>query len=247
MKKLTILFILSLTIEMLAAQVAGYMGKRCNVTYSVWTNPNLYAVTNTSNTNDEVAFYATQALSVDYLIKKRTAFCLGFQFSRIGLSYDNSYNANYTYRGSNRFPAYMNTKGISLGFKFFSKNKIAPLGTYVKVDALLLLNDLIYNPGDAVSNVEYTTPTGTYGRKAVPINETAQKLRSYGGGAALSLGRQRIFFDKLVVDGGVRFALAIAPQGANVTNYGEAFVSSFERIFLNQFVNLRVGVGFLAF
>ena len=234
-------------ISLIFAQVPGYMGKRCTIVYSIWAHPSAKPVTDffgVGNPYDDLSLNCTQALQLDYLVMKRTAICLGFQYSHLGLAFQDPYYNKYTYKGKDKFPAVVDTKGFSLGFKIFSSRKIAPIGHYIKGEALVLWNTLSYDPKGAYQTVSGYN-SGSYQTTRVPVDEPARKINSSGGGAAISLGRQRVFYNRLVVDAGVRFAVVIA-QEPYISGYGSEF-RILDRVFYNQFVNFRLGLGFLAF
>ena len=84
----------------------------------------------------------------------------------------------------------------------------------------------------------------TSGYQLVPLEKKSVSANGGGFSAAFSLGRQRVFADRIVLDGGVRFAIAVA--GEPGTGYGSQFRVT-DRVFYNQLVNLRLGIGFLAF
>jgi hypothetical protein len=222
----------------LFAQIPGYMGKRFTISYAAWLHPNVNLLSDVPTTKGVVLDYS-HILAADYCVAKRGALCFTFQFSRMGIKYyDNSYNSSYdyTYLGHDKYPAYLNSKTFSIGYKLFASDKFAPVGKYIKWDALVVLNKLIYNPDDVVVNKTNTR-----------LTEEEPNAKSVGGGLALSVGHQRVFYDKLVLDYGLRIALAVCPANYSSNYARNIFYYSTERTLFNQFVNFRIGIGFLAF
>lgn len=132
MKHLILITLLSI-VGLSEAQVPGYMGKRFMFTYSVWGHPAVKELSDffgTNNPHEEVSINLTQAVALDYIVSKRGALCLGFQYAYLGMGYDNSSSSdNYVYKGKEPFPARLISRGFSLGYKLFPKARIAPVGT----------------------------------------------------------------------------------------------------------------------
>lgn len=234
------------------SQVPGYLGKRTTFVFSVAAHPaigEMNSVFATGNPNEDISLNATYAIEYNYLVKPKGAFCLTFNYSHLGLNFEDNYSNTYSYSGSKAFPAYQNLKGLSLGYKFFSRNKIAPLGTYLKLEGIFVYNTLKYYTDGAyeMAQESYFDGWGTsYRYVKKPLNLKDGKVDSFGGGLSMALGRQRIFNDILVLDFGVRFAMVLAPDGYSNSGYVNEF-HTFSRTFFNQFINFRLGIGFLAF
>ncbi len=250
-KKLYIFFFLN-AIELASfSQVSGYMGKRCSIGYSVWMHPAIKGFTDflgSSNPHDDISLNVTQALELDYIVTKRSALCLGFQYSYLGMGYINEGSTEeYRYKGKERYPATLISRGFSIGYKLFPKARIAPVGTYIKWDIIGLFNTLKFS----TEGVTQRTVVGGTGWTPVsiqylPIPLETKKLNNSGFSVAFSLGRQRVYADRIVLDGGIRFAIAFANSPYSSIGYGTKFRVT-ERLFYNQIVNLRLGIGFLAF
>ena len=252
MKKLFFLFLFCSAFAVYS-QVPGYMGKRCTFTYSVWAHPAVKEFSDifgTNNPNDDLSLNVTQAVELDYIVTKRGALCLGFQYAYLGMGYyDYESTVEYVYKGKDRFPATLISRGFSLGYKLFPKARIAPIGTYIKWDIIGLFNTLKYST-DGVSQNVFVYGTGgwggsTSGYKLIPLAKETVRANSGGFSAAFSLGRQRVFAHRIIIDTGVRFAIAIASEPIG-TGYGGEF-RVVDRVFYNQLVNVRLGIGFLPF
>lgn len=250
MKHLLLITLLSISV-ISPAQVPGYMGRRLMVTYSVWGHPavpELSDILGTNNPHEDVSLNITQTIALDYIVSKRGALCFGFQYAYLGMGYDNySSSGDYVYKGKDPFPARLISRGFSLGYKLFPKARIAPVGTYIKWDVIGFFNTLKYSTEGVSQNVYVTSSgwTGTSGYQRIPLAKEDVSKSAGGFGAAFSLGRQRVLANRIIIDGGVRFAIAISNEPA-VTGYGQQFMVV-DRVFYNQLVNLRLGIGFLAF
>ncbi len=184
---------------------------------------------------DGTVLDVTHAFALDYTVTHRGAVCFAFQFSRFGLTHFDYTNDNFVYMGTDKYPAYINSRGISAGYKLFARNKIAPLGRYIKWDAIVIFNKLVYKPNDVFDKMLNTRLT--------KVDENANSI---GGGIALSFGRQRVFYNKIIVDGGFRLAMIICPTYYN-SDYARRYFYVTERTIFNQLFNFRLGIGFLAF
>lgn len=128
----------------------------------------------------------------------------------------------------------------SLSFSFALKHyhrrlaNIAPLGAYSKWELLYAVNNVSY-PERYNYDYAKNVAGGNVGIKSV--------------GVAFSLGRQRIFFDKLVLDYGLRGALCFSvgkPQGLGETE-GDMYSFGTSEMLHHEFFNVYLGLGFLAF
>lgn len=233
MKNSIVLFCIFISLTAYS-QVPGYFGRRAVVSYAVWAHPNVNLLANSPSSNG-IVLDRTHAFSLDYIVSHRASICFGFQFSRIGMNFPGEYYRNFIYTGSDKYPAYLHAKGASVGLKFFARDKIAPLGRYIKWDALVMFNKLVYDPNDVYDQSEN-----------VRLTEVDENVNSFGGGFALSFGRQRILFDRIVLDGGFRMAFVLCPV-EYTSDYAREFYYVTERLVFNQLVNFRIGIGFLAF
>ncbi len=227
----------------ISAQVTGYMGKRFFVGYS-----NLFSPTIERLSSDEFQIKRlniSHALDLNYIIQYRMA--LGFSFSYVKSKIDNAVVANYNLHDyiftDPENNAQSSSLGFSLGIKLFKRSYLAPLGPYVKWEGFILLNSIKYEPYTypRVSQSYYQTTSET-------ISIGSGELKSKSFGLAFGFGRQRIFYDKLLIDYGIRAAIAIT-----VDDYYNKMYSSYEtdlspiifnKIFFQQLVNLRLGIGF---
>ncbi len=219
-----------------SAQPPGYMGKRVSLVYQNFIFPSL--TPNSSRSSVNISHNA----ELNCVTGKRSALCFTFLYAPIKVKNSTySYNVQTTLLSDNEFLKF-NSFSYALGLKlFFSRNKFAPLGGYVKWE-------LEYSRG-ILQVGEYSSQNS--GSSAPKITYSANKMVIAGGGPAISFGKQRIFFDKLIVDYGVRASLIVAwnTEGfANNTGYEKSLETTASNVVLaQQFLNLRIGVGFLAF
>jgi hypothetical protein len=251
MKIKIILFSLLLSLNAMA-QVAGYMGKRFIVGYSNYFSP---AIGVNANTANGLGINTTHCLNIEFVIKERTSLCLTAQRYNTGLidkedfNSDNNNGYGYGYSFARyAAPIQLKTEIIGIGFKFFKRGHIAPVGNYKKVELLLLSSNLTYDKnGFMAEPYGGTVPaigTGNYSNKTIAL--------------AYTIGRQRILFNRLVLDMGLRFALvptaiiAYIDPAADFKYKDLALEKRFRydtdiRSFAAQVFNFHIGIGFLAF
>ncbi|MES2591948.1 MAG: hypothetical protein V4608_08690 [Bacteroidota bacterium] len=237
------------------SQVPGYMGKRCVILYDNYFSPTFAATAQ----NKEGGINTTHCLNMDYVIKQRTNFCLSGQYFKTGVIGDESYyvevpntngggveNVSATYMSPENVPMQLQSYNLGIGFKFFGRAYVAPVGKYQKLELLLLFSRLTYKK-DAFYSYGYGK-SGTYGTGDYSYNNFA---------FTYTLGRQHILFDKIVIDMGTRVGFAVGglvgQLDASNDYYGsstieEDFKSQVAfRILRHQLINFHIGIGFLAF
>jgi len=223
------------------------MGKRSYFTAYIWFHPATQPINEffgTKNPNQDVSINSSYAFEFNHVFNKRSAVSLLFQYSSLGLGLpDDTYT--YGYKGKNDFPGRVKVKGFSIGYKLFARQRYAPVGSYIKIDWTYYINKISYETQGAYE-LNYNNSSG--GNTQIPLTYAPGEFENAGFGPAFSVGRQRIFYDKLIVDYGFRFALAIVPREGGTNAYAKQFASTaVERVFFNQFINFRLGIGFLAF
>lgn len=232
----------------LSSQVAGYMGKRFSVGYSNLFSPAIGTIYN-STVGSQLrikSLNASQILDLNYVFQYRKAICVSVSY--IGSKIDNAsvvndYSRYYVFSEPEN-NARLSSLGFSLGIKLFKRSRFAPLGPYVKWEGLMLLNSINYKSYSytATNYNLNTTETKNYG---------AGILKSKGFGLAFGFGKQRVFFDKLLIDYGIRGAIVISNNDDfnKIQTPYEFELSNkfFDKVFYQQFINLRLGIGFLAF
>lgn len=263
--RLIILFLFSTAF--INAQIAGYMGKRAVIGYSNYCMLGLIGPgPNNSGPMDEASFTINNVhcLNFEYAYKQRRMICLSGQYLRTGIAYDRGahektiygstyrdypYSDGVKYGGKFTKPALLTSVNIGLGVKFFKTGFIAPVGRYRKLEFLFLFEKVKYDyqhfkkavDSDPINDTPYTLGAGEYNYKNVAF--------------AYTIGKQRILYDKIVLDYGLRFAWSPA---LNIISLTGGFDDSPTvevyyrrqanlRIAREQMVNFHIGIGFLAF
>jgi len=244
-------FLLLLTFANVSAQsIPGYMGKRLTIGYS---GDYMIAFAETSRGNDGIGMKHAHALNFEYTIRNRTNFCFQLRYFKTGISSIGSYyygNSAVTYQSRDGRPLQLNSFNIGLGYKFFNKGLLAPVGKYIKPEILFLINKcsyerdrfLYYDGGQKYANIgtgEYTT---------------------FDLGLTYQIGRQRVIGDRIVIDSGLRLGVMASAFFSNVgsilfdsSGYSSSTFASrldnaiMNRTFGHEFFNVHLGIGFLAF
>jgi hypothetical protein len=267
MKKVLI-FILFFQGLFLNAQVAGYMGKRFTIGYSNYFSPSFLG-RSANSTVRSLGMNTVNCLNAEYTIGKRTNFCVGGQFSKTGFVktggfnytyYDSTYsytdpsriNGTLHYLPKNGLPMQMRSLNFAVGFKFFRSGYIAPVGAYTKVELVMFMNRITYDPK------AFYLDEARYEEKRVgKIGNGTYDFKSFA--IAATFGRQRILFDRLVLDAGIRLAFSpnmvlnyistevFGDDGYNSTMEEQIRLNSNSRLFTAQVFNFHLGIGFLAF
>ena len=151
----------------------------------------------------------------------------------------------------------LRTINIGLGCKFFHFGTLAPVGKYNKLEILLFLSHLTYDKDKSFPLGQ----TGTNGQQMYQsLGEGDYQFKSFA--LAYTVGRSRVFWDKIVLDYGLRLAIsngiftymgnALWDDTGN-SSYGSTDITKAmrqdvnKRIFREQLVNFHIGISFLAF
>jgi hypothetical protein len=268
MKKIIISFLIAALSLSSVAQVPGYLGKRFSIGYSNYFSPRMSVLVKGLGLIDdrmstEHLFNSTHCLDMDYILTTKVSLCLSGQFSKTDLFKVGSqfsmhesgtyYNVQYSPRPKEDMG--LNTVNISLGFKFFKERYLNPFGRYRKLELIILMSMIqmdekgfLYQPSDYKNG----TPLTSY-----MLSSGADKFNSLV--LAYTLGKQRIFFDKMILDWGIRFGFNFSYVFSvmnPITAGGGLSDNSIEnelrnqgnmRIWGAQTVNAHIGLRFLAF
>ncbi len=241
--------------------VPGYLGKRFSIGYSNYMSPALFQPNaNSTDPDGGVGFNTVHSIDLEYSIKKRTNFCASVQFYKTGLktkdyyysvtdpNSSETYESYVIYKSSDHTPIMLKTTNISLGFKFFRKGFIAPVGKYQRIDFVLMLDKVAYQ-----RNAFYDDGA----RVASPIGTGDYDFRSFA--FAYTLGRQRVIANKIILDAGIRFAICpnyllnfikndVFGDYEDRLPFETALKSEVnQRLIGAQLINLHIGISFLAF
>ncbi len=201
------------------SQVPGYIGKRFTVGYSI---------------SPEVGLLSLKAslihsLGLGYVVGKRQELV---------------FNTGYSKNEEQELAGVAHTElSYSLALKLYSRRGLtaAPLGHYIKWEVIMSTNKLLYPVYDDRIYNPQTNTSATVSRSGGAISYKSL-------GLAYGLGRQRIFFNNLVLEYGMRFGLTFPLQGS-VTNKNqhESDIYNDSGATFDPFFNIRLGLGFLAF
>lgn len=249
-------------------QVPGYMGKRFSVGYSnYFMMAGIGPTANSTSAMGDPGLNTTHCVNFEYTIKNRTNFCLSIQKSKTGMDPGdiyvqeyigtNSYSYNLKYDVKPYKPMQISSFNIGLGFKFFQSGTLAPIGKYKTLELLMLFNHLEYKKNGFVYYDSYTNQyvSKQIGRGDYNFNTIA---------ISYTMGRSRVFFDRLVLDYGLRLGFVPAGVLAVVNADGDFFAETSSnsyytfnerdfrnhtnmRLFRYQIVNIHLGLSFLAF
>ncbi len=247
-----------------AAQVPGYIGKRFSIGYSNYLFPSLFFPSAKTTEPFTLGLNTTHCINLNYVIKNRTSFCFEIQTNKTGLSIKeiqtyyalssgNTLLGNVIYQTKDKLPMQMNSINFSIGFKFFNRGFIAPLGKYWKLEFLLIASKVRYEKNSFYYGA--ITPDNLI---VTPIGLGVYNYKSFA--VAYTIGRQRIFKDVLIIDTGIRFGLVPEPiieeVISSVFDGSSNAVWSMEdqvksdvkfRLFTQQLISFHIGIGFLAF
>lgn len=266
--KLLSLFVLISSIS--TSQVSGYLGKRFTVGYSTYFMIGLKG----PGANSAAAKHLfsstinnTHCLNFDYTIKQRKNICVTLQYFKTGIAYSKGeagffvsehgmgeycYPDRVAYRGKFSVPAQLSSFNFGLGYKLFQKGCVAPVGKYQKFEFLLLFQKIKYDN----KNFAMADPDN-FNNPDIPIAAYGLGEYTYRDVTlTYTIGKQRVLFDCIVLDYGLRIGLAPAGVGAVVFDdffYDPSSIEelykkeSRKRVFRHQLINFHLGIGFLAF
>ncbi len=263
-----ILFSLLLISSTVFSQAPGYLGKRLVVGYSNYFIPGFIGPGSlNSYPSGQSSFTINNAhcLNLEYAFSSGRMICISGEYFRTGIAYDKGvhngflnfqstgdypYLNTYKYGGDFYTPALLISRNIGIGLKTFKRGFIAPTGKYHKLEVIMMFEKVQYdfqhfliqdNSNYPYTDIQFNLGTGEYSYKNISIVYTT--------------GRQQIFYDKIVLDYGVR--LGFTPAFSILTIMaGDEFVGNIEdyyrrasriRIFREQLINFHIGIGFLAF
>lgn len=248
MKK-TILFLLLVTACFSSgAQSPGYLGKKFSFSYGLYLN-NTLSNPNFMGSDGIGAINLRNVFTLDYVLARKFSLGVSFHYFPTMFSYKgycnyevisgNQINSKH-FNGSNTLKSKMNVYGIGINPKFFLSDHIAPLGSYLKPELLLLLytvNSNIEDIGD---------------EKDIPDFKNYSPYKAFA--ISLEFGKNYILFNRLMLDFGFQAGLvfngSMRPGFADSYEYNEKNYYNFtpkKRLIGNYLFNARLGIGFLVF
>lgn len=234
----SIFFLISF-IALSQQSIPGYMGKRFSVSYTTLTGPAIRSGYDDKGAKtNKLRFNFSHSLDLNYVVHYRKVLCIGVQHTYIGLAHYETDQTNYIYsqKGKDKLNSFL----FSLGIKLFKRSRFAPLGSYVKWEAL-------FGPGN-IKYKEFHQYDYSYYGQGSEITYKAGTLNFTSFGTAFSFGWQRIFNDKIIVEYGLRGAIVIPVFGDDPDKYIlNSKDLAFDRYFWSQFANVKIAIGWLAF
>lgn len=252
-----ILIISSLQVN---SQVSGFLGKRFIISYT----PELtYSLINPNNQGNFMlgvkfnpfAFNIKHNATAEYVITRNLALGADFMYWKTKFLLKGNFNypdpdisgGFHQYSGIYDQMGSISTLGYGLYLKIFKRN-LAPLGSYVKIKAMLLS----YSPSATDTNFSFMNKDEL--KYIEPGKKSYQSVF-----LSLTFGRQRIIKKFLVIDLGIELGAALC---SGLTKIGKDFsynnsnaatapdylkYTCGSRIFEGMLINFNIGVGLLAF
>lgn len=221
----------------LFSQAPGYMGKKVTIGCSAALHPNAFSFFYSSDLKYTHPIFTYSAYS-NFVIAKCREISLAVRFSNRKIN-----NAYYSEDEGAIIPEYerFSLLEYSLSIKRFSKIRFAPIGIYAKWEIFYLSGQINY---DAYVANGYDLSTQSY----KPFNYSAGEINFHGFGGAYSLGKQRVFADKIVIDYGFRPSFMFIKPLEESSHY-EEYLAKYSSGPLNGIPIMHVyfGIGFLAF
>lgn len=237
--KRNIIIVLFIVVSIVChAQVPGYMGKKVTIAYSTLLHPNAFSYFYSANLEYSKPIF-THSLNMNIVVGKSREIGLSLRYSNRKIS--NTYFK--TQYPQSIVPAFerFGMMEYAVSIKRFSKARFAPIGIYSRWEVFYLTGKLKY---DSYQAMKYNILNGEEELTSFGHGE----MNFYGGGGAYSLGKQRIFKDKYVIDFGFRPSLMIVSFGDERTVYEEHLSQDIRvPLTLTPIMNVYAGIGFLAF
>jgi len=251
--KLSIFILLLFSVSF--AQVPGYLGKKFIISTGNSFSPSLIDPAS-SKTFNGAGFFgipslnSTYIFTIDYAISRKFNLCLSVNYLKTGVEYEGVYGnvlGSALYTGSLSTPIQLTSYGASIAFKVFSRGFVAPVGRYKKFDCGISFASGKYNNSMFISSDDGT-----------PVGGGSGDYKAVGVTFGLTVGRQRIFFDKLTVDYGLRFALTgfiskdQTDSDATTIDYPSMIHDAIAtdcntRLLHHELVNFVINIGFIPF
>lgn len=240
-----ILLVSILCAQITVAQNPGYQGRRFSLNY----NLNFFNALNNPNAAGQSGWFSFNTAHygmLDATVSKRISLGVSFRYLRTAFKFDESFEVpvieQYSMTSKNVTSSSIGvTESYSVGIygRFFFRGNIAPLGTYWKPGIDLVFYKVYPGHPEPRFCESCAEP---YFRNWSPYKTLA---------LSLELGQNRILFDRLFIDYGVRLALYpfLGPSSQNTTVDNDTYlkVVPLKRIAAHDFFNVKLGVGVLLF
>jgi len=230
----------------LKAQIPGYMGKRFTLSYNAYMAPNIGAILglNEVNMEEKIPFRLNtkHILEADYVIGRRVSagFELGFMRHNVPIVYDQFYKPDpqSEWYSSRAALGEVKLNGYAVGFNFkfyglFTKNALAPLGSYLVLSGQRLVYNLNDENGYTASGRNDTT--------------TIRNITAKNAGMLLAIGfgTRRIYYNKVSLDFAMTSSIAVALPKEESYNGAGDFATSYA--LSRHLLMYKIGIGGLLF
>ncbi|MCW3104175.1 MAG: hypothetical protein JWO09_2615 [Bacteroidetes bacterium] len=235
-------FILLLSVSMLA-QSKGYMGKRFIISLSGMYMP---ATEPTARKLDGFKLNTTHTAGIEFVAGNETSLCASAGYFKTGLGFSQrSYTSNnygVFYDGNKDVPITISIRQYSIGIKKFRRGAVAPLGIYLKWELIYQQGTVDFNKDNFFILTQSSTGVLNH------LHPSSGSIPYNAFGAGFSLGFQRVFYDRMVLDYGIRGSIT-ADRNGFFGDYveREIVVNAYNRVAGHQLLNFRIAIGFLAF
>lgn len=248
------LFIIIGTNNVFAQMAPGYMGKNLSIHGGMFFSP-AFSGPNQNGENGFIKFNKANHFAIDFVSGRMTSLELVLQTYNTQVDYNKFYTNNIdSYRGfdngddfnisstnshTDNYNGLLYVKNYGFNIKQFSEGRIAPYGSFFKYG--ILYNTFTVESGNLFSEME---------KKPMHMDSYNGVFLNFG------LGKQRIYWDILMVSYGVNFSLPIYGGYLNHTfsledsSYdGENFIedSSKARLASYHLMNVYFSLGLLLF
>ncbi|MFA6923777.1 MAG: hypothetical protein WC223_05925 [Bacteroidales bacterium] len=244
-----------------SAQSPGYQGMKTSIYYDVYAMLSLYRPINDPSGKIELPrdINLRHSFCIDYVVSRKTS--LGFSCNIINTEFLFNKTLQYNYFSQNNsgfeigtfsndnYAGQINTKCFGLTFKKFSRNYIAPVGSYVKFELLYITYNVKYNENELFSNISNYNGTtqSPHIKNMSPYNSLA---------IGITFGKQNVIFNHFIINRGVQFGWVFGKNNLtpsifdSIDSYNEdnyiRRLSNNRLLWLYAF-NAYIGIGYLIF
>ncbi|MFH0893870.1 MAG: hypothetical protein V2A54_05495 [Bacteroidota bacterium] len=237
-------------------QNVGYCGKKFSLNYyssfsSALSNPNV------NHQSGITSFNFAHNLVPEFTISPSASLCVRAGFFKTAFEYKTSFNYDGTGVYSNEIFEFdphnlygdLSVQTLGIGFKFFRRNFIAPLGKYFKPEFFILAYS-VNEPSDT-KVLESCNWDGLQNMNAPQLPQFKNRSPYLMAGLGFEVGASRILFDKLIFNYGI--GVAFFPNSFFYTLDNSVAESMYYYVIpkarLNglSLINARIGIGGLLF
>lgn len=220
-----ILILLGLTIFILNSSSAqpGYQGKKLSGGYNIYLFPS-WINPNFKGNSEIYSLNSAHQLKVDYVVERKTSIGFTYSFSRTSFDY-NLQVFNKNIYADNPIKLYSHGPGIYIRSYYSKPGNIAPVGSYVEFDLLTFSNLIVDKAADDKINRFQNVQLG------------------------LTLGKQRVTFNKFLFDFGVRLAYLTPHIASSASEFETGYnptIDAGDRLRSQYLVNFKFGIALLA-